>query len=198
MLDAESDALWLYSQAGVDPETPVAPAVLASALGFRLERHSGLSRLAALQARERVVYISTRARPRGLGFAITHELAEWHLRRVRYTGDDVEFLADHLAGALIAPGPAVRLWLGAVGRHLGELADAFATTQSIVALRLGEVTGSPLALVTPRSVHVRGDDSWCWGTERDVRRAARELEPVGVERLPVTDAPRRCVLAALP
>lgn len=195
MLSAESDALWLYSQAGIDPETPAAPAVLAAALGFRVERHSGLSRLAALQARESVIFVSPRARPVGLGFGITHELAEWHLRRVRYTGDDVESLADHLAGALLAPAPAVRLWLGAVGRHLPELAGAFATTQSIVALRLGEVTGSPLALVTPRSVHVRGD-SWSWGTEHDVRRAAREPASVGLERLPVTDAPRRCVLAA--
>ncbi len=126
---------------------------------------------------------------------LAHELSERHLLRRSYAPDEIEQLADAVAAALIAPKQAVRTALRSFGRHLPNLALVLGTTQSIAALRLGEVTGSPLALVTPRHVHVRGEE-FGWPSERAVRALASGAVPEELVRLEVTDAARRCVLRA--
>lgn len=80
-------------------------------------------------------------------------------------------MADALAAALLAPRQQFLRALGEDGYRLPILARRFETTESCVALRAGEVTGEPMALVAPRSVRVRGAE-WTWPTERELRRGS--------------------------
>lgn len=71
---------------------------------------------------------------------------------------------------------------------IAELAAAFETTESLAALRLGEVTGQPIALVA-RQVRVRGDD-WAWPPEADLRRARRGPPPRGLVKVQLRERGR--------
>ncbi len=133
--------------------------------------------------------------PRRRRYVLAHELAERHLVLHCYEREDVERLADGIAAAIVLPRRAVQDAVRGVGRHLLELSELLGASQSVVALRLGEVTGSPLALVTPRHVHVRGEE-FGWPDEEGLRRLARGALPAELERVEVTDAVRRVVLRA--
>ena len=195
MIDFDAEAEALLSSQGLDPYRPQNPELLACCvLGARNVLSVPGLRVPA-RLRDGVLELNPRSLPRSRRWLCAHELAERHLERLRFASEWVEHAADRLAGAFIAPRPALQLALRAHGRHLPTLAAVFQTTQSVMALRLGEVTGSPLALVTPRKVHVRGEE-WAWGSERAVRRLAAGALPATLERLEVTDARARVVLVA--
>jgi hypothetical protein len=119
-------------------------------------------------------------------FALLHEVAHWAIGATA-----AEDRCDALAAAMLAPRPA---FLQALERHgsLQTLARAFATTESCVALRLGEATGRPLALVTPSSVRLRGA-AYSWPSERDLR--SRTALP-GIKRARLRDDRTRAILTA--
>lgn len=144
---------------------------------------------------EGVIQVRSGMSRRRRRFVVAHELGEWVEYRLRYQGEDAERIADAIAAALVVPRRAMQAAVQALGRHLPDLSDALCASQSVVALRLGEVTGSPLALVTPRNVHVRGDE-WSWPGEREIRALARGELPRELERVEVTDAAWRAVLVA--
>ena len=192
-IDTLAETAALYLRADCDLSNPPGPTQLARRLlgPQAVQEHAGIRAPAVYVRALGVIWVRPGLSAVRRCFGVAHELAEWHLSA--YAGEDREDVCDTLAASLIAPAPAFRAVLHDVGRSLPDLARAFVTTQSIVALRLGEVTGSPLALVTPRRVIVRGD-AWCW--PRDVRRLAAGVLPREVERLPVTDASRRVALVA--
>ena len=77
-----------------------------------------------------------------------------------------------------------------------ELADVFRTTQSLVALRWGESTARPLALVRPGLVRVRNVREFAWPPDTVVQKWARVRPPTSLERTTLTDDRRRILLVA--
>lgn len=142
-----------------------------------------------------VIHLRGRLDAEAERFLILHEVAEWNFRREGYRGEDIEDACDAIAAALVAPRRAFASVLRDVGPNYSALADAFVATESLCALRVGEVTGEPLALVTPARVRVRGQFEFNWGTEADVRALARSRRP-GLRKTKLRDDPRRVVLVA--
>ncbi len=146
------------------------------------------------------ICVRARLGKEALRWAILHELAEWHLQRVGYRGEDVELVAEALTAALVVPRDAYRKALRVHGdptvdgARWKQLAFDFSTSQTCVALRHGEVTDEPLAVVAPTTVRVRGRE-WTWPDELGLRQLARAERP-GLRRAKLTDDPRRVVLAA--
>lgn len=196
MIDIEGEALRILESMAFDPANPPKPLHLAYTL-VRIEFVPGLRTLARWVGARDLLQVRLGLSPPTEGFAVAHELAERHLRKLLVSDEHVEQYADALAAALIVPSPAVRWALRDLGRALPEIAETFGTTQSIVSLRIGEVTGTPTALITPRRIHVRGDD-WAWPEEVRIRRIASGKEIGPLTRTPITDTRRRVVLAATP
>lgn len=196
--DAEGLAKWIYDAAGFDMADPPGPVRLAKALEIDVKtaprRHLwGHGTKVRIQGR-RVIYVAPKLAPEHHAFAVAHEIAEWQLDGRE--DDETEGLCDAVAAALIAPAPAFRWMLDDHGPDLITLAEGFSTTQSCVALRLGEVTGRPMALVSPRLVRVRGDD-WGWPAEDEIRRLSRARSlPTELTAVRLTDDPRRVFLQA--
>jgi hypothetical protein len=74
------------------------------------------------------------------------------------------------------------------GSSIADLAAQFEATESLVALRVGEATGEPIALVA-RSVRVRGEP-WEWRPEPALRRALRGDAPKGLVKVPMSERGR--------
>jgi len=160
-----------------------------------LHRLSGGSRLAprgdAVLARVGSVwrvYLRPRLPPERARFALAHELAEWWLRRTGYAGERVEDVANHLGAALVAPRSRV-VRLVRARPTFAELASELEATESLAALRVGEVTGEPLALVSPALVRVRGEP-WAWPPEDELRRARRGDVPRGLVKVSLEERGR--------
>lgn len=196
--DAEGIAVDLLTRAGYDPtDRPGARAIAARLHGFGcIERWPGLATRGpawscTVHGCVRIVLRGGLA-PEHRNFAIAHELAELELRRLGYLDEDLEEASDAIGAALVAPRRAFAVVLREIGADYAALADAFVATESLVALRMGEVTGEPMVLVTPQRVRVRGA-TFEWGDEGDVRAAARRAGP-GVRKVRLRDDPRRMVL----
>src|SRR5690606_31259266 len=127
----------------------VSPDLLAQRLlgSGKVREHHSLRRPAVFVEAVGEIWIRPGLPPQRRAFRIAHELAEYSLSR--HILPNPEAAADAVAAALLAPAPVVRDALRIHGRHLPSLAEALGVSQSIAALRIGEVTGSPLALVTP-------------------------------------------------
>ncbi len=109
--------------------------------------------------------------------------------------DATESKCDALAAALLAPRAPV---LAAVARHgfrLPRLARCFGTTESCIALRVGEVTGQPLALITPTAIRLRGGE-YSWPNEPRMRELVLSARPIGLRRCRLSDDNERAVLRA--
>lgn len=161
--------------AGLDPEEPQDAVALARRLVGPVRRMpaSGLPGDAVL-ARvngERRIYVRGKLTPVRLRWAVLHECAEALLDHEGYREPDVELVADRLAASLGAPMRAALRACREVGSSWSELADALAATESCAALRFGEVTHAPLALVTPCLVRYRGEE-FVWPSEGALRSKA--------------------------
>lgn len=127
-------------------------------------------------------------------FALSHEIGEWWFRvRERYEGADVEHAANYVAAAIMSPRRAFRRAVAEHGRGFSGLAAAFRTSETQVALRDAELSGTPRAVVTPALVRVRGPEGWVWPSEQTLRRWARGSTP-GVLKVRLADDPKRVVL----
>jgi hypothetical protein len=123
-------------------------------------------------------------------FTLLHEIGHWAIG-----AEASEEECDALAAAMLAPRKAFLDALRTDGRGLARLAQRFATSESCVALRLGEATGKPLALVTPTSVRLRGA-SHDWPNERRLRELAERRRPMGLRKCRLLDEPGRTMLVA--
>lgn len=197
--DIEGIAGELLRCAGADESAPAKPVALVQALlgaGSLFSVHArslpGDGSLAIVNGQPRI-YIRTGLTHERKRWAICHELAEWWLWREGVRDSRIENVADGIAAGLLAPR---RAFLAALrdGSGSPELAQRFGTTESCAVLRLGEVTGHPLALVAPNRVRVRGDE-FVWGDEDQVRRLAKCSSP-GFARSRLTDDRRRIALRA--
>jgi hypothetical protein len=192
----------LYREAGFEPDEPESPVAIArkviGADAVEIVPPGALrftpAQLALVNGRWRIFV--RRSEPQALTFSVAHELAHWALRREGYQGQDEERLADYLGACLIAPAAAFARAVKAVGDDMAELSEIFGTTQSLVALRWGERTSTPLALVRPGLVRVRSQLEFVWPDERTIRRWAHGTPPKGLAKTKLTDDPRRVLLMA--
>lgn len=199
--DLEGLAEAAYREAGAAPDEAESPATIARALlgrdAVEVVPAGALRRSAASLVRvadQWRIYLR-RGEPSVMRFAVAHELAHWLLRRAGLAGtEDEETAADYLGAALVAPRRAFLAALRALGRDLPELADAFVTTESLAALRFGETTLTPMALVRPGLVRVRSQLEFVWPEEETIRRWASGKPPTGLAKTRLTDDPRRVVL----
>jgi hypothetical protein len=191
----------LYREIGAEPDEPQLQLRLARALlgadAVEIVPPGVLkttrARLALVEGRWRI-FVRRQARAE-MAFGLAHEIGHWALLREGYQGDDEESCADYLAGALIAPRRAFLQAIGELGRDLPQLAERFGTTESLVALRYGESTSVPLALVRPGLVRVRSQLEFVWPSEEVILRWARGRPPLGLAKTRLTDDRRRVVLA---
>lgn len=198
-LELEGIAEAAYQEAALDPDRPHVPRLARALLGASAIQR-GPRPLHTTAALVRVGDDWRIVLRRGLPttyalFAIAHELGHWLLGRHGLHVEDEERAADYLGGALLAPRRAFMAARRLVGEDLTALADAFATTETGAALRLGEVTGKPLAVVAPSMVRVRGPKEWAWPDESTLRRWARRPAP-WLRKTILVDDPRRVVLDA--
>lgn len=185
----------LYERAGFDVEVAANPIALCEALlgaGCVEALHaSSLPGDGMLTFDGEHWTIVVRAKLSGyrLRFVVLHELAHWVLGPGA-TEDE----CDALAAALLVPRLVFLDALKECGQDLASLARRLNVTESFAALRLGEVTGEPVALITPTRVRVRGED-WGWPHEEALRQAALLVGP-GLRKVPITDEYKRVVLRA--
>jgi hypothetical protein len=198
-LELEGIAEAAYAEAKLDAERPGVVRLARALLGPDAVQRGPrpvASPAALFRVGDAWRILIARSLPRAYAlFAVGHELGHWLLRRHGVQVDDEERAADYLGGALLAPRRAFIAARRAVGDDLAELAEAFSTTETGAALRLGEVIEQPLAVVAPQRVRVRGPESWVWPDESTLRRWARRPAP-GLRKVRLTDDPRRVVLDA--
>jgi hypothetical protein len=91
-------------------------------------------------------------------FAVAHELGHWALRELEGVAPaDEEALANRFAGALCAPTHIVRaITKGRRSHHFRPLAKATGLSETAAALRLREVRGDSLAVVTANQRNIMG------------------------------------------
>lgn len=196
--DVEGDAVALYHHAGMHASDPPGIGRLVSKLlGAKIERTSCMPRgrlaeLVRVHGKWRI-YVRRNVAATRLRFDAAHELAHWWYRQVDYAGEDIEQRCDALGAAIIAPRP---FYVDMRRDHpeMLDLAEALGSTQSMAVLREGEVCGTPIALVYPSRVIIRGDE-WGWPSEAELRRVARTGHPA-LRRVQITDEGRRVALLA--
>ncbi len=194
----EGVAVAEYERHDLDPSEPQSTIVLArKKLGpGSVVRPAWMTLPAALYRQNGVQHIALR---RGLAieyalFFCGHELGHILLEEAGYREDDIEAACDYLAGALMAPRPAMRNLQRNFGWDYEKIADAVCSTQSWAAMRLSEVTGRPMALVTPQRVRVRGDE-WGWPTTEDqIRQLAKASPRPGLRHVRLPEDKRRIVM----
>lgn len=191
-MDPDSDATTLYELAGFDPTSPTLVLALARAV-VRLVPDHGPARL--VRSVRGAITVPLHLPDAALQFEVARELARWFLL-VHAEEDEPSLDALHrLAAAIVAPAPAFRR-AASRGRKLPRLARLFCCTESLVALRLGEVLGVEVALVSPSSVRWRGPARALPREAHEARRLAETERPppAGVDRVRLSDDPRRVAL----
>lgn len=196
--EIEGEAEYAYRMAGVDTTTAAPPIWLAEQLlgpgcvvPIPYLRQSGGGALVRVNGQARIYYRCHLPLERR-SFVIAHELAHWCLGQGAGDELETERACDALAAALLTPRPAFLRAVSKHGARFTRLARAFATTESLVALRFGETTFEPLALVAPRSIRVRGA-AYSWPSEPEVRALAVTSKP-GLRKAVLKDDSRRTTL----
>ena len=123
-------------------------------------------------------------------FTVAHEHAHYLFDLDGFRPPQIELCCDYVAAALmLRRRPFVTAAMNH-GRDFPMLAGVFETTQTMVALRIGEVFDVPVAVVAKR-VRARGPARW--PDERELREVARRGAP-GIARVRLTDDRRRVAL----
>lgn len=184
MADVEGEAAALYGAAGADMSNPPAIGRLCAAITghapmrVRMRQEGCLVRVGDSWR----VYIRSGLADDRARFIVAHELAErWHAM-IGYRRDDIEDRCDLLGAALLIPRPAAKIVMAEVGHSPKLIAEAFGSPQQLALLRIGEVSGRPVALVRRHPI-VRGDEfGWPTGPSlaRAVKRPPPEVHPVRV------------------
>ncbi len=184
----EDLAIMLHELAGMDPSQLNCPMALARALDITVleagdEPIPGGGYAWADWGDPRIYLRPWLSRAR-LRFAAAHEIAELMLSGIGIASEDREATADRFGAAILLPRPAVRRVLtNAPWEGLRDFASRLGVDQTTAALRFGEVTGDPIAVVTRKHTRVRGDlERWPEPPRRLAR--ARRL-PTGTFRLQI-------------
>jgi hypothetical protein len=198
--DLEGLAITLYKRFQHDPSEPVSPVKLArdwlgsDAIG-RGHVIGGMGSSGRANGKWKILVRPSLPLPE-LAFTIGHELGHILLAEEGWNGDrdEEEQAADHIAGALLAPQPAMRGLYRAYGLDLAAIADTVHASQTWAALRIGEANGMPIAAISPALIRVRGPE-FVWPPPPELRRLgkAKKLRP-GLAKAKITDAPGRVAL----
>lgn len=196
LADVEGDQMAIYSMARAESDDPPSVADLSLALMQREPEFARIHQEAKLPSAEegrrplvRVGVLPARAR-----WLAAHEIAEWYYAHIEYDEPDVEERCDALGAALIAPRLAFRRAISVLDHSVYQLAEAFATTQSLALLRVGEVTGRPVALLRSPEPIYRGEP-FAWPKCSSLRRALDAGRAL-VHPLAIRDEPNRVGLMA--
>lgn len=191
--DLEGAAEEAYRRAGFELDEGIDPVGLAEALlgdGCVRAVHAAALPGAAALARvggEWRIYVRGLASAQTQRWAVAHELGHLLLG-----ADAPEWACDAVAGALLAPRRAFAIVAATVGADWRALASHFGSTESWAALRWGEATREPVALVTPLCVRVRGD-CFAWPETDSGIRALAAAGRLGLSCARLSDA-RRVVI----
>jgi hypothetical protein len=164
------------------------PAELAAGLGLRLSRRVGAGCQGQL---DDVLRVSMRGAPEAVSWRCAHELGHLALDVAGVARPHDEQLVNAVAAAIICPRREFRRAFYEHPFRLPALARVFRTTETIVALRAGEVFDLQLAVVWSGRVVRRGEIGVDDGT---LRRWARHGGEDVARVVPLTDA-RRFVVA---
>jgi hypothetical protein len=166
MTDADAITNALLQRARLDIGERVDPRIILHRLGLELEPRVPRGCHELIEG-NKVYYDPTSPR---LISDLFHALGH---RAVTYAGVEIqdERLVIAVAARLTVPTLAFRRGLRhGLGRH--SLAQEFGVNETCAALRYGEVTGEPVAVVTPRWIYAAGE--WPWPAASVLRRMVRE------------------------
>ena len=152
-------------------------------------RESRPAMIRILGGRATIRILATAPASAQAGF-LAHELGELLVHRMRVAHESVEHLADAIGAAIIAPRVAVLAARARFGDDLERTARALHVTQTIAALRWGEVLGLDVAMVERRRVKSRG----YMPPERELRRIVAAGGGDGLRVIPITDASGRVLI----
>jgi hypothetical protein len=181
----------LYARAGEDEASPPGALALARKLLGRdavvLVPRGALRTSAALGCVNGGwrIYIRRGLPIERMSFSIAHEVAEWAIRAQGATEAD----CDALGAGLIAPRRGFLRAIEATG-GVAMAAQALRTTESLAWLRFGEVTGTPLCLVAPATVRVRGR-AYSWPADDTGKRELARSRRPGLTKARLRDDRRR-------
>ena len=122
-------------------------------------------------------------------FSVLHELAHYLLGQ-----SATESECDQLAAALLLPREAFRRY--ARPRAMWQAARVFGASETCAWRRVGETFGDPVAVVTPRRVHLSGPKH-PWPSESAIRMLATESRPKGLRKCLIRDDRDRAALRAV-
>lgn len=194
--EIEGEALTLIRSVGLDPARAPSPAAIANAMpDVDVEyvlRASRPAKLAIRHGRPTLRILNT-ASTLARAWFIAHELGEIIIHRRGIEHENVEQLADNLGAAIIAPAPAMSIVRARFEDDIGRAAKWLRLSQTITALRYGEVWDR-LVIVLERTRVKRRGASFEIPPERELRRIAATGGGDGLSVVPITDAPGRIVL----
>jgi hypothetical protein len=207
--DLEGIAEQLYRDAKLDPSEPASPVRIAKTLlgadAVRIVPKHALrfagAALVPVDGKYRI-FVSNAVPQAEIAHHVGHELAHWALKREGFAGpkDEEEKLADYIGAALVAPRAAFLRAVRAFGDDFtdgdtrAQFAEAFAASESLTVLRLGETTSRAIALVRPGLVRVRGQLSFVWPDEHTLIGWARGPLPPGIVKARLGDDRARIII----
>lgn len=169
LLEAEADSLQLFRLAGAFAEEPPHVREIARRLNVRIVTERGARVFPPREADISkingtwTIHLLMKMDPARESWIIGHELGHWYYRTRGMRPALEEWRCDAIGACLVAPRPPFLEATQIIGHHVHELARAFETTQSLALLRLGEVTGRPVALLRGTATIVRGS-LFEWGS----------------------------------
>ncbi|UOF77359.1 metallopeptidase [Caudoviricetes sp.] len=192
--DFEAAAARVLADLGVSSDQPTPPLELATRLlgagSVKLVPATALPGVGAIaRVRDRwLVFLREDAPLPAKRFVLCHELAH---KLLGAAATEVE--CDALAAALLVPRAALMHAVKEDGERLRLLAKRFGASESCIALRIGEVTERPLALVAPRTVRTRGS-GYTWPPFDQLRDLATKSHIPGLKKVRLTDDSARQML----
>ena len=206
MLDADGLAALIYRAAGTEPWEPENPVHLArnlfgpDAVRVLPTRLMPFSRamLVPIKKSHRI-FVRADVPAREMAHHVAHELGHWILARSPFRVDPatLELAADAIGAAVVAPRTAFLRAFALFGPDLHDhgvraaYADAFATTETLVTLRFGELSRQPVAVVHdgPHAPIVRATPRDAWPASGTIMRWAG-VPPTGIVKARIRDEPR--------
>lgn len=195
--DIEWNASHLHRRVGSDPANPWPVNTIARRLlgdDCIQPARPGACPSFAVEGGKPTIRVPRCASVERLNFLVAHEVSEWFLEDAHL--EWTELVADRLAAAILMPRPAFLAVYREAGLDLREIAQTFGVTETCAALRFGEVTMTPVAMLSPDMLRFRGLE-WGWPGERALRGMLRDqLAIPEVQRVEVRDERRRTLLVA--
>lgn len=187
LADVRGDVDAMLAGLGLDPDEPHPVArVCVAAIGTRPQARRLVGREGHYFTLRgvRSVVVHALVSPERQRWLVGHELGHWWYETRNANPEDLEARCDAFGACLVAPAVAFRSAVRSHGHRVHALARAFATTQAIALLRLGEVTGRPVAYLRAKSAIARGED-YAWPPMPQladaVKRPPNGVHPVRVD-----------------